>query len=72
MHSSHLYNVETKLKPTNGLNEDSVTSLYNSIGYDSSTVIVNITINHEDPITITETYNHVQTEYKQIQLNYLS
>ena len=53
MHSDHLYN-NNKLKPTNCLNENSVTLLYSSIGCDLSTLKINISITQEDLKSITE------------------
>ena len=53
MYSDHLY-YNNKLRPTNGLNENSVMFSYNTIGCDLSTVKVNIAITHEDFKSITE------------------
>lgn len=70
IHPHHFYNTETKLKPTIGLNENSKTSLYSSIGYDSSPAQPNNTITHADPCTIIANYDHKQTEYKYLPLQH--
>ena len=58
------------MKSTTGLNENSEISLYSSIVSDSSPAQPNNTITHMDSCTITNKYDHEQTEYTFLSLQH--